>query len=130
MQVDLLRKFTKEQFDLGLLCLPITFLSENTIGHSFLQAQDSPVIHASIPTDTDPPYDILSDEDTTNEDEDTTNEDEPGCVWYGQCGPGFNPDTNLNCPATNETRKPPKLTNPTGLKLLKKYCPKLYKGRA
>ena len=94
------------------------------------------MVHASIPTDTDPPYSIINDatntdQDTTNEDEDTPYDDgdEPECIWYGQCGPGFNPDTNLNCPATNVTKHPQKLTNPTGLKLLQKYCPKLYKGK-
>lgn len=89
----------------------------------YVQAQDATVVHASIPGNSDVPYDILS-----SEDEAAIDNEEPGCMWYGQCGPGFNPDTNLNCPATNETRHPPKLTNPTGLKLLKKYCPKLYKG--
>jgi len=33
-----------------------------------------------------------------------------------------------NCKATNATRIPPKLTNTTGLAILKKFCPLLYNG--
>ena len=79
-------------------------------------SSDEPVVHAEIP------YNVVPSVETNEE-------DEGHCVWYNQCGPGFNPDTNLNCPATKETRNGPKLTDPKGLELLKKYCPDMYKGK-
>ena len=50
------------------------------------------------------------------------------CVWYGQCGNGWN-NGALNCLANNKTRKSPRLTDPEGLRILKKYCTALYKGK-
>ncbi|XP_053383047.1 NPC intracellular cholesterol transporter 1-like [Mercenaria mercenaria] len=49
------------------------------------------------------------------------------CVWYGQCGTGWNQGA-LNCPVTNKTRNSPFLTDPEGLRILKRYCPQFYKG--
>ena len=54
---------------------------------------------------------------------------EPGhCVWYGQCGQGWNRGV-LNCPATNVTRQAPRLTDPDALQILQEYCPSLYNGQ-
>ena len=77
-------------------------------------SSDPAVVHANIP------YEVVD----SNEDD-----DEGHCIWYGQCGPGYNPETNLNCPATNETRNAPKLTDPEALKILQKYCPDWYHGK-
>jgi len=49
------------------------------------------------------------------------------CIWYGQCGSGFNQGM-LNCPATTANRNAPRLTDPAALKILQDYCPALYNG--
>ena len=51
------------------------------------------------------------------------------CVWYGHCGPGWNPETSLNCPATDKTRFGPYLNSSRGFDILKRMCPDLYKGK-
>ena len=50
------------------------------------------------------------------------------CINYGECGPGFNTQTVLNCPATDENRHGPIMNGTTGLAILKAVCPNLYKG--
>lgn len=57
----------------------------------------------------------------------TADADEGHCVWYGQCGSGWN-SGRLNCPVTNATRNAPLLTDPKALDILKQYCPDLYHG--
>lgn len=95
----------------------------------FSEADDDPRV---VPSDNSvahfnmPSYTVVTSNSVTQVTDET--EDEGHCIWYDQCGPGFNPGTTLNCPATNETRHGPKLTDKKGLGILKKYCPHMYKG--
>ncbi|KAH3710433.1 hypothetical protein DPMN_069915 [Dreissena polymorpha] len=72
-----------------------------------------------------PSYAVVDDETELVED------DPPAvtgqCVWYGQCGKGWN-GGSLNCAVTDKTRTPQKLTNATALDVIKKFCPLLYNG--
>jgi len=53
--------------------------------------------------------------------------DQPQCVWYGQCGEGWN-SGRLNCPVNKTVQQAPKMTDPDGLRILKSFCPDIYKG--
>ena len=97
-----------------------SFVSLQAEDQQLIFSSNGPVVHANIP------YDVVGEDDTLYDDED---EDAGECVWYGQCGPGWNPETNLNCPVTNATKHGPKLTDKQGLDILKKYCPDWYHGK-
>ena len=82
-------------------------------------------------TTADDDVDSYSDDDlryTSEDDLDLDADDEGHCIWYGQCGKGWNQGA-LNCPVTNKTVKPPKLVDTEGLRILKKYCTELYHGK-
>ncbi|WAR17659.1 hypothetical protein MAR_032253 [Mya arenaria] len=58
--------------------------------------------------------------------EQPSNFGDPGqCVWYEECGKGFN-GGKLNCPAPPSARNAPRLTDPASLQIIKDYCPSLY----
>ncbi|WAR17615.1 NPC1-like protein [Mya arenaria] len=60
--------------------------------------------------------------------EQPSNFGDPGqCVWYEECGKGFN-GGKLNCPAPPSARNAPRLTDPASLQIIKDYCPSLYAG--
>ena len=90
---------------------------------------DDVVVHLGTAQD-DPGYAVV--DDTANENDDpgyrSTDEELDGhCIWYGQCGDGYN-GGKLNCAATDKTRNAPYLTDPKALGLVEKLCPDFYKG--
>ncbi|KAL4217752.1 NPC intracellular cholesterol transporter 1 [Mactra antiquata] len=55
-----------------------------------------------------------------------TGQSQGQCIWYGECGEGYN-QGKLNCPAGNNTT-PRLLQDKNALQILKDICPSIYKG--
>ena len=80
---------------------------------------DTVVTNTGDEVESDEGYTIVEDEDDSD--------DDGHCIWYGQCGKGFNGGL-LNCAATDKTRNPPILTDPKAIEIVKNLCPDFYKG--